>query len=122
MALKPSRQTQHAHVLLCRSCGDSCRKNNTGSEDHPTQLLRKKLELAFQGNLHSSWQVRFVESSCLDICPVGSISVRLVGAENSESKTLTWTVDPEKSLDEIIATLKDYIIQISSVQKRGAEK
>ncbi|MEY4065291.1 MAG: hypothetical protein RIR26_1499 [Pseudomonadota bacterium] len=117
MALKPSRQSQHAHVLLCRSCGDSCKKNVGTSEEHPTQLLRKKLELAFQGGLQNSWQVRFVESSCLDLCPVGAITVRLVGAENSESKTLTWTLDPEKSLDDMITTLKDHIIQVSSGQK-----
>lgn len=117
MALKPLRRSQHAHILLCRTCGDSCRKSAATSADNPTQLLRKKLELAFQGGLHSQWQVRFVESSCLDICPVGAISVRLVGAENSESKTLTWTVDPEKSLEELIETLKEHLTQSSTATR-----
>ncbi len=71
--------------------------------------LKRRLEdelLSGQG-----WQVRIVESGCLDVCPVGGITVRLVGAENSEHKTLTWTCEPTTGLEDLIGELKKFIVK-----------
>lgn len=83
------------------------------NETHPTRQLRRALEEALLNGQVNKWQVRVVESSCLDICPVGSISVRLVGAENSEEPVLTWTIQPETDLDELLDTLKKYLPRLA---------
>jgi len=113
MTIKLVRRSQHAHLLLCRTCGDTCISSAdqvaANADNHPTHLLKQHIENAFLNGQSPAWQLRVVESSCLDICPVGAISVRLVGAENSEARVLTWTCDPRADGQEIVDILKQHI-------------
>jgi predicted metal-binding protein len=117
MTVTLKRRGQHAHILVCRSCGDTCvttnSANDASSGEHPTKKLRIALENALLNGQSTKWQVRVIESSCLDICPVGEISVRLVGAESSESKVLTWTVSPQTDVEELLETLKKYLPRLA---------
>ena len=107
------RRSQHAHILVCRSCGEACIRPGAEGAEHLSATLRKTLENAFLNGQNPAWNVRIVESGCLDICPVGAISVRLVGAENSEHKTLTWTVSSDQNIHELIQLLSKHLIRAS---------
>lgn len=107
------RRSQHAHILICRSCGDACIQQEASDLDHPAKRVRQALELAFLNGQKPPWNVRIVESGCLDICPVGKISVRLVGAEGQEYKTLTWTLSPEQDINDLIEQLRELLSRSS---------
>lgn len=112
MTLKLVRKTQHAHVLICRFCGDACiSQDSAGPAKSASASARLKIELenALLSSHDGSWLVRIVESGCLDVCPVGALSVRLVGADCGEDKTLTWTCDPQTDSDELISQLKQFL-------------
>ncbi|MBM3381703.1 MAG: hypothetical protein FJY29_04600 [Betaproteobacteria bacterium] len=117
MTVVLKRRSQHAHILVCRTCGDTCMSSSSteeaSNEEHPTKKLRVALENSLLNGQKEKWQVRIVESSCLDICPVGAISVRLVGAETSENKVLTWTVAPETDVEELLEALKNYLPRLA---------
>jgi hypothetical protein len=117
MTVTLKRRSQHAHILLCRTCGDTCvsakESHSHSAEEHPTKKLRIALENALLNGQSQKWQVRVVESSCLDVCPVGEISVRLVGAESADAKVLTWTVSPETDVEELLETLKNYLPRLA---------
>lgn len=108
MVVKLLRRSQHAHVLVCRSCGDAFSSQQNSSGQSVSALLKKTLENELLSGQGQKWQVRIVESGCLDVCPVGAVSVRLVGAEDGE-KTLTWTCDPHQDVQELVAELKKYL-------------
>lgn len=100
-------------MLLCRSCGEGCRRSDDNMEASPTQMLKQKLKRAFLADQQNKWLKRNVESSCLDVCPVPAISVRPMGAEHSQFKSLMWTRDPNQKCDDLIETLKQHLIQFS---------
>ncbi|NBW80596.1 (2Fe-2S) ferredoxin domain-containing protein [bacterium] len=108
MTLKLVRKSQHAHVLVCRSCGDAFASDETFRAVTASAHVKKNLESELL-NGRDGWQVRVVESGCLDICPVGAISVRLVGAENTESKTLTWTIDPKSDAGALATEIQQFL-------------
>lgn len=111
MTLKLVRKSAHAHVLICKSCGDGFVSAGESSSANESARLRTQLENELlSGNGHS-WQVRIVESGCLDVCPVGAVSVRLVGAEQSEHKCLTWTCEPKSDVAELLTEIKKHLIQ-----------
>lgn len=97
------RKSDHAYVLVCRTCGDAF-KTTPSTSVQLKRLLEDGL-LAGQG-----WEVRVVESGCLDVCPVGAVTVRLVGAENSAHKTLTWTWQPAQDAEDLLAELRKYLV------------
>jgi len=104
------RKSDHAYVLVCRTCGDAF-KTTPSTSTQLKRLLEDDL-LAGQG-----WQVRVVESGCLDVCPVGAVTVRLVGAEKSEHKTLTWTWQPAHDAEDLLAELRKYLVTRSTTKK-----
>ena len=113
MTLTLVRQSQHAHVLICSSCGEGCKRSCTDIEkpenSNPSRQLKNEIEKSLLDGQKPGWLVRVVESSCLDVCPVGAISVRLVGAEGVQNRVLTWTVKPEQDTERIIEELKKHL-------------
>lgn len=108
-AANPVRKSHHAHILVCKSCGDGFVAAEGSQAEAKSVLLKRRLEdelLNGQG-----WQVRVVETGCLDVCPVGAITIRLVGAENSEHKSLTWTCDPDNEVEALTTELKKYLVR-----------
>ncbi|MFZ9519612.1 MAG: hypothetical protein ACO3A4_03965 [Silvanigrellaceae bacterium] len=110
MTLKLVRKSQHAHVLVCKSCGDAFVSDESfrglTASSHVKTILEAELLNGREG-----WLVRVVESGCLDVCPVGEVSVRLVGAENNEHKSLTWTINPKAEIGDLVATIQKHLIQ-----------
>lgn len=109
MSFKILRKSQHAHVLVCRTCGDVF----AGASARVRKAVEDEL-LSIPGE---SWQVRVVESSCLEVCPVGAISVRLVGAEGIDFKSLTWSIEPDADVKELIDELKKYLTRNELLRK-----
>jgi hypothetical protein len=107
--LKLVRKSQHAHILVCRTCGDGFVSAGNPSPVCKSADVKKRLEDELLGG--QGWQVRVVETGCLDVCPVGAITVRLVGAENSDHKVLTWTHDPDTDPAALLTELKKYLVR-----------
>lgn len=105
------RRSHHAHLLICRSCGEACRLFDSNASDHERTSLEIKhfLEEELLNNPSQTWSVRVVESSCLDVCPRGAVSVRLVGAKNAEHSCLTWTVSTKNQLEELLELIKKHV-------------
>jgi predicted metal-binding protein len=105
------RRSNHAHLLVCRSCGEACRFSDSDATEHERTSLAIKhfLEEQLLNEPEQSWSVRVVESSCLDVCPRGAVSVRLVGAKNSEHSSLTWTVASQHQLEQLLSLIKTHI-------------
>jgi len=80
---QPVRCSNHPHILVCRSCGEACRfpDSNELQRDRTSLEIKQFLEEQLLNDPSQSWSVRVVESSCLDVCPRGAVSVRLVGAK-----------------------------------------
>lgn len=109
MPLKLVRKSQHAHVLICRSCSEAFSSVGVPGAQSVAQELKMYLESQLLSRPGETFQVRVVESSCLDVCPVGAVSVRLVGAEGSAEKTLTWTCHPTDDAEELLQHLKGFL-------------
>jgi|1048.fasta_scaffold47788_2 predicted metal-binding protein len=108
MTVKLVRKSQHAHVLVCKSCGDVFASDESFRGVNASSHVKKILETELL-NGRDGWLVRVVESGCLDVCPVGEMSVRLVGAENTEHKTLTWTIDPKSDAGLLVAEIQNFL-------------
>lgn len=113
MTVNLVRKSQHSHVLVCRSCGEGCVRPDSISKENPSTLLKQAIEAALLNGERPAWNVRVVESGCLDVCPVGAVSVRLVGAETGEHKVLTWTVSPENDLKQLLEELRGHLKRVS---------
>lgn len=107
------RFSNHPHLLICRSCGEACRFPDTDSSGHERTSLEIKqfLESKLLNEPGQIWSVRVVESSCLDVCPRGAVSVRLVDAKNSEHSSLTWTVASQQELEQLLEQIKAHIVR-----------
>lgn len=109
MSLKLVRKSQHAHVLICRSCSEAFSSPGGSGAQTVAQQLKMYLESQLLSQPGETFQVRIVESSCLDVCPVGAVSVRLVGAEGTGEKTMTWTCHPVDDADDLLRQLKAFL-------------
>jgi len=113
------RRSHHAHLLVCRSCGEACRfpDSDSSAQERSSLEIKQFLEEQLLNDPKQSWSVRIVESSCLDVCPRGAVSVRLVDAKNSEHSCLTWTVATKKQLEHLLELLKTHLAKNEPVKR-----
>jgi len=116
---QPVRCSNHPHILVCRSCGEACRfpDSNELQQDRTSLEIKQFLEEQLLNDPSQSWSVRVVESSCLDVCPRGAVSVRLVGAKNSENSCLTWTVSTKNQLEQLLEQIKNHLNRSEALRR-----
>lgn len=109
--VQPVRRSNHAHLLICRSCGEVCRFPDADSTEveRTSAEMKHFLEDQLLNDPAQVWSVRVVESSCLDVCPRGAVSVRLVGAQNADQANLTWSISSKAQLAELLESLKSHL-------------